>query len=143
MGIDLASEKGLRVFYDLVRISDVVFDNSRPSALAKMGADYKTLKNVKDDIICCSLSGYGKTGPDSNMPAYDITIQARGGSMSLTGEPGSGPRTNGPGHGRFGRLSFFCHSYLVGVMEAGKNWERYYAGCGPSGLPGITLDLYI
>jgi len=91
MGIDLTSEKGRKVFHDLVRISDVVFDNSKPSALVKMGADPETLKKIKSDIICCSLSGYGKTGPDSNMPAYDITIQARGGSMGLTGEPGRPP----------------------------------------------------
>jgi CoA:oxalate CoA-transferase len=91
MGIDLSNEKGRKVFYDMVRISDVVFDNSKPSALVKMGADPETLKKINPDIICCSLSGFGKTGPDADMPAYDITIQARGGSMGITGEPGRPP----------------------------------------------------
>ena len=91
IGIDLSTSKGQSVFHDLVRLSDVVFDNSKPSALAKMGADPETLKKIKPDIICCSLSGFGKTGPLSNLAAYDITIQARGGSMGITGEPGRSP----------------------------------------------------
>ena len=91
MAVDMTTKKGRKVFHDLVRISDVVFDNSRPTALAKMGADYETIKKVKPEIISASLSGYGHTGPDTHMPAYDITVQARGGAMSLTGEPGRPP----------------------------------------------------
>jgi CoA:oxalate CoA-transferase len=91
VGLDLSSEKGREVFHDLVSVSDVVFDNSRPSVLAKIGADYETLSKIKPDIISCSLTGYGHTGPYSNMPAYDICVQARGGAMSLTGERGRPP----------------------------------------------------
>ena len=91
MAIDLTTERGQKVLHDLVRVSDVVFDNSRPTVLAKIGADHETLSKINPDIICCSLSGYGHTGPYSHMPAYDITVQARGGSMGLTGEPGRPP----------------------------------------------------
>ena len=89
--LDLSSEKGREVFHDLVSVSDVVFDNLRPGVLAKIGADYETLSKIKPDIISCSLTGYGHTGPYSNMPAYDICVQARGGAMSLTGERGRPP----------------------------------------------------
>jgi crotonobetainyl-CoA:carnitine CoA-transferase CaiB-like acyl-CoA transferase len=91
LALDLASEAGRKVFHDLVKVSDVVFDNSRPSVLPKIGADYETLKEVNPRIISASLSGYGHTGPDAEMPAYDVTVQARGGTMSLTGEPGRPP----------------------------------------------------
>lgn len=91
VGLDLGSEKGRKVFHDLVSVADVVFDNSRPAVLTKIGADYETLRKIKPDIISCSLTGYGHTGPYSNMPAYDICVQARGGAMSLTGERGRPP----------------------------------------------------
>jgi CoA:oxalate CoA-transferase len=91
VGLDLGSEKGRKVFHDLVSVSDVVFDNSRPGVLTKIGADYETLRKIRPDIISCSLTGYGHTGPYSNMPAYDICVQARGGAMSLTGERGRPP----------------------------------------------------
>ncbi len=77
VALDLGSEKGREVFHDLVRVSDVVFDNSRPGVLPKIGADYETLREIRPDIISCSLTGYGHTGPYSNMPAYDICVQAR------------------------------------------------------------------
>jgi CoA:oxalate CoA-transferase len=89
--LDLDCGEGRQVFHDLVRVSDVVFDNSQPGVLAKIGADYETIRQINPDIISCSLSGYGHTGPYSHMPAYDICVQARGGAMSLTGEPGRPP----------------------------------------------------
>ncbi len=91
IALDVTTEKGRKVFHDLVKVSDVVFDNSRPSVLPKIGADYETLKKINPRIISCSLSGYGHTGPDWDKPSYDIVAQARGGSMSLTGEPGRPP----------------------------------------------------
>jgi crotonobetainyl-CoA:carnitine CoA-transferase CaiB-like acyl-CoA transferase len=91
IALDITSAKGREVFHDLVRVSDVVFDNSRPTVLPKIGADYETLKRINPRIISCSLSGYGHTGPDFDKPSYDIVAQARGGSMSLTGEPGRPP----------------------------------------------------
>ncbi len=91
MALDLTTDEGRKVFHDLVRVSDVVFDNSRPTVLAKIGADYETLRKINPSIISASLSGYGHTGPDSEKPAYDIVVQARGGTMSLTGEPGRPP----------------------------------------------------
>ena len=124
MAIDLTREEGRRIFHDLVRVSDVVFDNSRPTALAKLGADYKTLKKVKPDIICCSLSGYGKTGPDSDKPAYDITIQARGGSMSLTGEPGRPPVRMGLAMGDLAGSLFSA----IGILAALFSRERSAKG---------------
>ncbi len=89
--IDLTNPRGRDILYDLVRVSDVVFDNLRPTALKKIGADYETLRRVNSKIICCSLSGFGQDGPDRDLPAYDLTIQARGGAMGITGEKDGAP----------------------------------------------------
>jgi crotonobetainyl-CoA:carnitine CoA-transferase CaiB-like acyl-CoA transferase len=91
MVIDLTTPQGKEVFHDLVKISDVVFDNLRPTVLKKVGADYETLRRINPRIISCSVSGFGQDGPDRDLPAYDLTIQARGGAMSITGEKDGPP----------------------------------------------------
>ena len=53
--------------------------------------DYETLKRFKSDIICCSISGFGKTAPNPDRPSFDLTLQALSGTMSITGEPGRPP----------------------------------------------------
>src|SRR5512139_2225785 len=89
--IDLTTPEGQGIFHDLVKISDVVFDNLRPAVLKKVGADYETLKRINPKIISCSVSGFGQDGPDRDLPAYDLTIQARGGAMGITGEKDGAP----------------------------------------------------
>lgn len=91
MTLDLKSPKGKEIFYALSKSSDVVVDNFRPGVVKKLGVDYDTLKKINPRIICCSISGYGETGPLKDRPAFDLIIQARGGVMSYTGEPGQMP----------------------------------------------------
>jgi crotonobetainyl-CoA:carnitine CoA-transferase CaiB-like acyl-CoA transferase len=88
MTLDLKTPKGKGIFYELAKRSDVVLDNFRPGVVKKLGVDYDTLKEINPRIICCSISGYGQTGPLKDRPAFDLIIQARGGVMSYTGEPG-------------------------------------------------------
>ncbi len=89
--LDLNREEGRGVFYDMVKMSDVVYDNFRPAALKKLSCDYETLKEHNPRIISCSISGYGHNGPDMNQPSFDLAVQARSGGMSITGEPGRPP----------------------------------------------------
>jgi len=91
MTLDLKNPKGKEIFYALSKSSDVVVDNFRPGVVKKLGVDYDTLKKINPRIICCSISGYGETGPLKDRPAFDLIIQARGGVMSYTGEPGQMP----------------------------------------------------
>ena len=88
MTLDLKSKKGKEIFYELAKKSDVVIDNFRPGVVKKLGVDFDTLKEMNPRIICCSISGYGQTGPFNDRPAFDLIIQAQGGIMSYTGEPG-------------------------------------------------------
>jgi len=91
MTLDLKAKEGLEVFYRLVGVSDVVYDNFRPGTLEKLRIDYESLRKINPRIISCSISGYGQTGPFKDSPAFDLIIQARGGIMSYTGEPGQMP----------------------------------------------------
>ena len=69
----------------LIEESDVVIENFRPGTFDRL------LGPVKDDLIVCSISGYGQTGPRRDEPAFDLTMQARSGIMSVTGEEGGPP----------------------------------------------------
>ncbi|MBM4249950.1 MAG: CoA transferase [Euryarchaeota archaeon] len=89
--LDLKVPEAREVFYDLVRKSDVVFDNFRPGVLERLQIDYNTLGRIKPDIISVSITAFGEEGPYKDLPAFDLTIQAIGGAMSVTGEPGGAP----------------------------------------------------
>lgn len=89
--IDLVKPEGRRVFYDLVKNSDVVLDNLRPGVLQKLKINHEALRKHNPRIISCSITGYGSDTPDRSKPSFDLMVQARGGGMSLTGEPGGPP----------------------------------------------------
>jgi len=89
--INLKTEAGRKLFYDLVKISDVVVDNFRPGVLERLQVDYATLSRINPRIIHCSVTGFGTEGAYKNYPAFDIIIQAISGHMAITGEPGRPP----------------------------------------------------
>jgi crotonobetainyl-CoA:carnitine CoA-transferase CaiB-like acyl-CoA transferase len=90
--IDLKSEMGLALFYDLVRVSDIVLNNFRVGVVQRLKIDHERLAEINPRIITCSISGFGETGPDNNLPSYDMVAQAMSGTMSITGQP-EGPPT--------------------------------------------------
>lgn len=83
--LNLQTERGRAIFYDLVKISDVVYDNFRPGITQKLQIDFPTLQRINPRIIACSISGFGQTGPYRDRPAFDIAIQGLSGAMSITG----------------------------------------------------------
>ncbi|RYX95385.1 MAG: CoA transferase [Comamonadaceae bacterium] len=91
--IDLKSAPGLALMRELAQVADVVYDNHKPGTMARLSLDAASLRAIKPSLICCSVSGYGQDGPWASQPAYDATVQAIGGAMSITGtgEPGSPP----------------------------------------------------
>ena len=89
--LDLRQEKDRETFYKLVEKADVVLDNFRPRVLEKLGLEYEILKARNPRIIQLSLSAFGQTGPYREAPAFDLTLQALSGAMSVTGEPGRDP----------------------------------------------------
>ena len=89
--INLKTDAGREIFYDLVKISDVVVDNFRPGVLERLQIDYATLSRINPRIIQCSVTGFGTAGVYRDYPALDIIIQAISGHMAITGEPGRPP----------------------------------------------------
>ncbi|HEU4370930.1 MAG TPA: CoA transferase [Methylomirabilota bacterium] len=89
--IDLEHPDGRAVLRDLARVSHAVFNNLRGDLPGKLGLTYAALQDVNPAIVCCSLSGFGATGPRAAEPAFDYLIQGYAGWMSVTGEPEGPP----------------------------------------------------
>ena len=89
VGIDLKTRRrAARVFYDLVRHADVVFDNFGAGvAAAPAASTTRRWRAINPRIITCSVTGFGETGPDTQRPAFDQVVQGMGGGMSITGDP--------------------------------------------------------
>lgn len=88
--LDLSQPEGLQLFYDLARKSDILLENFRPASADKLGLSPKKLLEANPQLIVCSISGFGRTGPWSDLPGYDFAIQGLSGLMSITG-PVEGP----------------------------------------------------
>ena len=99
IALDLKKEDGRRLFERLLAKADVLLENFRPGAMEKLGYDWQSLHQKYPTLIYAALSGFGHSGPDSGQPAYDLVIQARGGIMSITGQPGGPPTRVGSSMG--------------------------------------------
>ncbi len=93
--LDLKSEKGLEIFYELVKTSDVVISNFSAGVTKRLKVDYDTLAAINPRIITCTVTGFGETGPAKDRTAFDMVAQAMGGGMSITGQPGNPPTRSG------------------------------------------------
>jgi len=91
VALNLRHPDGQAVFRDLVRVSDAVFNNARGDLPDKLGLTYDALRDANPRIVCCSLTGYGRTGPRAGEPAFDYLVQGYAGYMSVTGEPDGPP----------------------------------------------------
>ena len=97
--IDIATPEGQQIVRELAAQSDVVLENYKVGQLKKYGLDYEALRAVKPDLVYCSVTGFGQTGPYAHRAGYDFIVQGIGGFMSITGErdgePGGGPQKAG------------------------------------------------
>jgi crotonobetainyl-CoA:carnitine CoA-transferase CaiB-like acyl-CoA transferase len=91
VSLNLRHPDGQAVFHDLVRVSDAVFNNARGDLPDKLGLTYDGLKEINPRVVCCSLTGYGRTGPRAAEPAFDYLVQGYAGYMAVTGEPDGPP----------------------------------------------------
>lgn len=89
--LNFRNPKATEIFYELVKVADVVYDNFRSGMLEKFKIDYDRLKKINPKIISCSVTGFGSDSPYKDRPALDLLIQAYSGVMSFTGEPGRPP----------------------------------------------------
>ena len=95
--LDLENEGDRQVFEDLLSIADVLVENHTPEMMKRLKFDENTVSKNHPHLIYCSMTGYGRNGPQENTSAYDVNIQAACGLMDATGTQETGPiRTGAP-----------------------------------------------
>jgi len=122
--LDLKHPDGQAILHDLVRVSHAVYNNLRGDLPAKLGLTYAALGQVNPAVVCCSLSGFGATGPRAAEPAFDYMIQGYAGWMSVTGEP-DGP----PGKCGVSVVDFAGGYASMAALLAGL-WDAQRTGVG-------------
>ena len=144
ISIDLLTPEGRAVFEDLVKVCDVVYSNLRGDVPAKMKITYNDLKHLNPKIVCCSLTGFGMTGPRSSEPGYDYILQGLAGWMDLTGEPDGPPTKSGLSMVDYSGGFVAAISLLAGVHAARRDGvgmdcdlSLYDAAIGMLTYPGV------
>lgn len=94
VAVDMARPEGQAVIHDLARVADVMVENFMPGVVARLGCDYERLRAVKPDLIYCSISGFGQTGPWRARPAFAHIVNAISGLMHLEQGDEAAPRSS-------------------------------------------------
>lgn len=94
VAVDLKTEAGQDLVHRLVPSADLVVEQFRPGVAARLGVDYERLRPLREDIVYCSFSGFGREGPYRDRPAHDLNFYALSGGLHMTGR---GDRPSLPG----------------------------------------------
>jgi len=124
IALDLKDSSDRQVFGNLVSRADVLVENFRPGTLDRLDLGYELLRRANPRLIYAAVSGFGQTGPWSHKPAYDMIVQAMGGLMSVTGQPGGSPTKAGSSIGDITGGLFA----LAGIASALYHRERTGVG---------------
>ena len=122
--LNLKSERGRELFFEMVKRTDVVLENFAPGTMERLGCGWSKLSLVNSRLIYAQGSGYGLSGPYRDYPAMDLTVQAMAGVMSVTGYPDRPPVKAGPAI-----CDFFGGVHLFGAVMAAL-YEREQTGIG-------------
>ncbi len=93
--IDISSTEGQSLIHEMAKKCDIVLENFKTGGLVSKNLDYLSLCKINPQLIYCSITGFGQTGPKANDPGYDYMIQGQGGLMSITGNPEGEPQRVG------------------------------------------------
>ena len=128
--LDISTPEGQEIVRGLVEQSDVVIENYKVGQLAKYGLDYESLKAIKLNLIYCSITGFGQTGPYQHRAGYDFILQGMGGFMSITGEadhlPGGGPQKAGVAIVDLFTGMYASSAILAAVIHRDRSGEGQY-----------------
>jgi crotonobetainyl-CoA:carnitine CoA-transferase CaiB-like acyl-CoA transferase len=133
--VNLKDPRGIALIAELAGQVDVVVENFRPGVMDAIGLGYERLRELKSDIILCSISAFGQTGPLAKAPGYDFIAQAYSGITSMIGEPDQAPNVIGAA---LGDASTGVHAAL-GVVTAIHRRDRTGKG---DHLDVAILDAY-
>ncbi|WP_299610269.1 CoA transferase [uncultured Tateyamaria sp.] len=120
VAVDLSTDEGQNTIRQLASRADVVIENYKPGGLVKYGLDHDTLLKAHPNLVYCSISGFGQTGPNRDQPGYDLMAQGYGGIMSLTGDPDGAPTKVG-----VGIADVMCGMYAtIGILAALRHRDQ-------------------
>lgn len=122
--VNLQTPEGQRVVRELVKQSDVLVQNFKAGGLDKLGLGYEQLKELKPDLIYCSISGYDRSGPEAQRPGYDLVIQGEAGLMAINGEARQPPLKFG-----VAAVDLFTGMYAAQAVLAAL-YQRQHTGQG-------------
>jgi crotonobetainyl-CoA:carnitine CoA-transferase CaiB-like acyl-CoA transferase len=126
ISLDLKTERGLEIFHRLVRTADVVIENFRPGVANRLGLGYDALTELKPDLIYCSISGFGQTGPYKNRPGFDIMAQGTVGFLRMTGSPDGPPAKVGVAINDLAAGATAIYSILAAHLQRQHTGEGQY-----------------
>jgi CoA:oxalate CoA-transferase len=118
--LDLKSEAGKQAAYDLAATCDVLLENFRPGVMDRFGLGAADLCAAYPGLVYVSLSGFGQTGPNKGLPAYDIIIQAMSGLMDVTGDPDGPPMMVGEALGDVAGGMFAAFGAMVALFDRAR-----------------------
>jgi formyl-CoA transferase len=128
--VDISKPEGQEIIRELAKESDIVIENYKVNDLLKYGLDYESLRSIKPDLIYCSITGFGQTGPYAHRPGYDFIIQGMGGFMSVTGEAdefeGASPQKSGVAIADIFTGMYATTAILAAVVHRDKTGEGQY-----------------
>ena len=115
--LDLKNSSDVDKLLEIIKSMDVLVENFRPGTMEKMGLGYERIKEVNNQIIYASISGFGHYGPYKDKPGYDIIGQAVGGIMSITGWPDGPPTRTGTAIADI-LAALFCTIGILSALQA-------------------------
>ncbi len=121
--VDLKSPAGRDVVMALAGVADVVIDNFRPGTLDKWGLSYQAMSTKNPRLVQCSISGFGRTGPDADRPGYDLILQGEGGVMDITGDPNGPPMKVGTSIADLVTGLYASQAVLAALMKREKTGQ--------------------
>ncbi|MBU1275517.1 MAG: CoA transferase [Proteobacteria bacterium] len=126
--LDLKNPRGRKIFLDLAAGCDVLVEGFRPGVAARLGVDFESVAKVNGSIIYCTLSGYGHSGPYSNLPGHDINYMGVAGLLSISGDPSSGkPESpSGPQYSDLAGSLFGANAILAALVGRGESREAQF-----------------
>jgi formyl-CoA transferase len=145
--LNLKSEEGRAIFLEMVKSADVVMENFSAGVADRLGIGYSRRREITPRVVHCALTGYGSTGPDRNLKAYDLMVQAAVGLMSITGRPDTGPLKAGSPlsdaiAGTFAAMGIVSALYQRSQTGQGQSVDVSMADCLFSLLFDEPLDCY-
>jgi len=126
VAVNLKTEAGRELFYELVKTADIVIENYRPGVMKKLRCDYEAVRRYNPRLVYASISGFGQSGPWAGRPGFDLMAQAMSGVMSVTGHPGGLPVKAGVPVADIGCGLFATYAVLAAYIGARNTGEGQY-----------------